>query len=344
MRGTTIRSLLTFLCMICAFVVLTAILLTPLVAWAEDDASFQDNALLDRGINFGNALDAPEEGAWGVTLKEQYFQAIEDAGFRSVRLPIRWSAHGAPTPPYTIAPNFFARVDWAVQQALSRHISIVLDMHHFVEVHNEPEKQSPRLLALWDQIASHYRDFPKNLFFELLNEPSNQLTDDRWQNIMLGLVQTIRKTNPDREFIVGSAFWNSLDHLDRLHLPDADHRLIPTFHYYVPMRFTHQGASWVKGADQWKDVTWMGTADEERVLKDGFDKAASWARANRRPLYMGEFGSFHPADMDSRVRWTRAVAREAEEHQISWAYWEFFALYDPKSNAWREQLLQALLK
>ena len=246
-----------------------------------------------------------------MTLKEQYFQAIEDAGFRSVRLPIRWSAHGAPTPPYTIAPDFFARIDWAVQQALSRHMSIVLDMHHFVDLFNDPEKQFPRLLAMWDQIASHYRDFPKNVFFELVNEPFNQLTDDRWQNMMLELVQTIRRTNPDRELIIGPGFWNSLDHLDHLHLPDDDPHLIVTFHYYVPMRFTHQGASWVKGADQWKDVTWTGTADEQKVLTDGFDKAASWARASHRPLYLGEFGSVQNADMDSRARWTRAVVHEA---------------------------------
>ena len=343
MRRRTIQSVLTSFWMICASATSTAIPLTPLVVRAEEDGSIQDNALLERGINFGNALDAPKEGAWGVTLKEQYFQAIEDAGFRSVRLPIRWSAHGAPTPPYTVAPAFFARVDWAVQQALSRHMSIVLDMHHFVDLYSDPEKQSPRLLALWDQIASHYRDFPKNLFFELVNEPSNQLTDDRWQNIMLELVQTIRKTNPDRELIIGPGYWNSLDHLDNLHLPDGDRRLIATFHYYVPMRFTHQGAQWVKGADQWKDVTWMGSDEEKKTLKDGFDKAASWARANHRPLYMGEFGTFN-GDMESRVRWTRAVAREAEEHQISWAYWEFFVLYDAKTSTWREQLLQALLR
>ena len=75
---------------------------------ARADA-FQDNSLLERGINLGNALDAPTEGAWGVTLKAQYFQAIEAGGFGSVRIPIRWSAHAALTAPDTIAPDFFAR-------------------------------------------------------------------------------------------------------------------------------------------------------------------------------------------------------------------------------------------
>jgi endoglucanase len=328
-------------------IVLAAIFIALLPAGngvdAEDNRSIQDNALLDKGINFGNALDAPQEGAWGVTLKEQYFQAIEEAGFKSVRLPVRWSAHGSPTPPYTIDPNFVARVDWAVQQALSRHMSIVIDMHHFVDLYSDPEKQSPRLLAIWDQIASHYRDYPKNVFFELVNEPFDQLTDDRWQSIMLELVQTIRRTNPDRELIIGPGFWNSLDHLNHLRLPDDDHRLIVTFHYYVPMRFTHQGANWVQGADQWKGVTWTATADELKTLEDGFEKAVAWGRANHRPLYLGEFGSIQNADMDSRARWTRAVVRAAEERQISWAYWDFFAVYDTQTSKWREPLLRSLI-
>jgi len=51
-------------------------------------------AKLGRGINLGNALEAPKEGEWGVQLKAEYFPAIKKAGFATVRLPVRWSAHG----------------------------------------------------------------------------------------------------------------------------------------------------------------------------------------------------------------------------------------------------------
>ncbi len=54
---------------------------------------FKMNHLLGRGVNFGNAFDAPSEGEWGVVLQEEYFQAAKDAGFDSIRLPVRWSAH-----------------------------------------------------------------------------------------------------------------------------------------------------------------------------------------------------------------------------------------------------------
>ena len=71
------------------------------VADGEKDA-FYFNRLLGRGINMGNALEAPREGEWGVTLRDEYFQRIKEAGFHSVRIPIRWSAHAKPAVPFTI--------------------------------------------------------------------------------------------------------------------------------------------------------------------------------------------------------------------------------------------------
>jgi endoglucanase len=90
------------------------------------------------------------------------------------------------------------------------------------------------------------------VLFELLNEPQGQLTDDLWQEVMLTLLKTVRETNPDRFVIVGPGHVNGNDHLANLHLPDDDRRLIVTIHYYRPMSFTHQMASWMKGSAQWK--------------------------------------------------------------------------------------------
>jgi endoglucanase len=211
----------------------------------------------------------------------------------------------------------------------------------------DPDQQLPRLVALWDQIASHYKDFPDTLFFELVNEPQGNLTDDKWQTIFPELLRTVRKTNPDRMVIIGPGYWNSLDHLNALHLPNDDRRLIVTFHYYIPLRFTHQGAAWVYGANQWKGTTWTGTPEERQVLRDDLDKAAAWADEKRRPLYLGEFGSYSAADMASRARWAGAVVVEAERHEMSWAYFDFcsstFGAYDQKTKSWREPMLRALI-
>jgi endoglucanase len=313
---------------------------------AEHLDAFHYNRLLGRGINLGNALDAPREGAWGVTLKSKYFQDISDAGFNSVRIPIRWSSHAGTQPPYAIQPMFFSRVDWAIKQALSRGLVAIIDVHHYDEMHKDPVEHLPRLVGMWRQIAQHYRDYPDRLYFELLNEPFDQLTDDQWRGIFPKLLQAVRETNPTRTVIVGPAYWNDLRHLAELHLPEEDRHLIATFHYYSPFQFTHQGASFVPGSDAWKGKTWTDSAQEREALARDFDIAAAWAAQNRRPLYVGEFGSYQEADIASRVRWTGAVVSEARKRGFSWAYWEFcstFGAYDPVALTWRQPLLRSLI-
>ena len=59
------------------------------------------NRSLGRGINLGNALEAPKGISWGVYLQEEYFTLIKEKGFSSVRIPIRWSVMPAQAP-YTI--------------------------------------------------------------------------------------------------------------------------------------------------------------------------------------------------------------------------------------------------
>jgi len=85
---------------------------------------FEQNELLTRSVNL-SALEAPYEGAWGTSLKEEYFRLISEAGFSGVRIPIRWSAHADTKAPYTIKKSLFDRVDWAVDQALSRELAVV---------------------------------------------------------------------------------------------------------------------------------------------------------------------------------------------------------------------------
>ena len=66
---------------------------------AERDAfAFQQNRRIGRGVNLGNALEAPKEGEWGVVLEEEFFPLIQAGGFDSVRVPIRWNAHAAQEP------------------------------------------------------------------------------------------------------------------------------------------------------------------------------------------------------------------------------------------------------
>ncbi|MGA2061883.1 MAG: glycoside hydrolase family 5 protein [Thermoguttaceae bacterium] len=300
-----------------------------------------------RGINLGNALEAPKEGEWGVVLKELYFEKIAAAGFDTVRIPVRWSAHADQSPPYRIDAKFFDRVDWAIDQALKRHLIPVVNMHHYEEIFNEPDKHAERFIALWQQIAEHYKDYPPELAFELLNEPNKNLTAEKWNRIASEAIRIIRPSNPTRQIVVGPVGWNGIGDLPTLELPEDDRHLVATVHYYSPFQFTHQGAEWAgPEAQKWLGNKWTSTKKEQMAVMLDLDKAITWAVEHRRPMWLGEFGSYNKADMDSRARWTAFVADEALKRKMGFAYWEFcsgFGVFDPQKNQWIEPLKQALL-
>ena len=316
---------------------------------AKGPDPFKMNNLLGRGVNLGNALDAPKEGEWGVTLKEEYFDLIKQAGFDSIRLPIRWSAHSLDKPPYTIEPNFLKRVDWAVNCALSRNIPIMINVHHYGELYSDPAGQKDRFLAFWKQLAEHYKDYPDILIFELLNEPQKELRAGPWNEQLKEALAVVRQSNPNRTIVIGSAHYNQIHYLALLDIPKEDRNIIVTVHDYFPLRFTHQGAAWLSRGDpnDWMGTKWTGTDDEKQQVIRDFDYAAAWAKKNNRPINLGEFGAYIKADMDSRALWTKFLADEAIKRGFSFDYWEFcaneFGLYNQQTKSFREPLLDAVV-
>jgi endoglucanase len=326
---------------------LAAATLASAPAGAADDSAFAANKRLARGINLGNALEAPSEGAWGVTLEDAYFQWIAEAGFNSVRLPVNWAAHAEKSPPYAIHPAFAARVDWAIETALKRKLAVVVNIHHYEEMFTAPDENLQRCLGLWKQIAERYRHYPDQVVFELLNEPHDKLDDDRWNAMIPQFLGVIRPTNPRRAVIIGPGEWNSIKRLDKLRLPESDRAIIATVHYYLPFHFTHQSTPWIQGSEQWTDASWTGAEAQRKAIDDDFQSAARWGREHNRPIYLGEFGAFSKAPLKERVLWTRAVVGEAEKLGMSWSYWEFasgFGAFDPHTRKWRPELLEALIE
>jgi len=308
---------------------------------------FEQNKRLGKGINLGNALDAPNEGEWGVTLKEEYFKIIKDAGFDSVRIPCRWSNHALKEKPYTIDPNFFNRVDWAIENAIKNDLYVMLNVHHYLEMNSNPNGNSERFLGLWQQIAEHYKSYPDSVLFELLNEPDKTLTAERWNDLLRKALAVVRISNPHRTVVIEPTGAGAIYLLRKLDIPEDDRNIIVSVHYYMPMNFTHQGAEWAgEKSKEWLGTTWTGEQRQKQAIRMDFKKAAAWAKKCNRPINLGEFGAYEKADMDSRVRWTTYVAKMAIDNGWSFHYWEFcsgFGAYDPEKNAWREPLLKALI-
>ncbi|HEX7071127.1 MAG TPA: cellulase family glycosylhydrolase, partial [Rhodothermales bacterium] len=197
----------------------------------------------------------------------------------------------------------------------------------------------------WRQIATRYKDRPDGLLFELMNEPHDQLTASKWNQILEQGIAAVRETNPTRNIVIGPTSWNNTDALSSLRLPDDEH-IIVTVHMYEPFQFTHQGADWVDGSEAWRGRRWTGTPNERQFVTNILQRAVTWGQQNDRPIFLGEFGAYSAAEMESRALWTSHVAREAERLGLSWAYWEFmsgFGLYIPQNDTFREALKEALI-
>ena len=321
-------------------------LMSACAARGEPNA-FAVNKMLGRGINIGGALDSPKkEGEWGVTLKEEYFQLIKDAGFNSIRLPVRWDTRAENKPPYTIDPNFLQRVDWAINNCLTRNLPIVLTTHHYDELYRDPDGQRDKFVAIWKQIAERYKDYPDILIFDPLMEALGKLDAEKWNSLLKETIVTIRQSNPHRTIVICPAGLSCIDNLHLLELPKDDRNIIVSIFYYSPQEFTQQGATWLKDSNKWLGTEWTGSEDEKQRIAKDFDVAATWGKENNRPIYLNEFGTYEKAGLESRARWIKCVVEAAAQRDFSLAYWEFcsvFGLYDLQTKSWRKPLLNALI-
>ena len=215
---------------------------------SHDTPAYRAAELFQRGVNLGDYLEAPPRYfGRGVTVSAGEFAEMKHEGFDHVRVPIGWQHYAGPAPDYTLSPVIFDRVDFVVTNALANDLAVMINIHHFDELDNDPTGTTDEFLKIWQQIAAHYRDFPRQLAFELDNEPHEKATTALMNPIYARAIRLIRGSNPHRTLFVEPGGWGSIAELKNLVLPPDDN-VIVSVHCYEPFHFTHQGASWV-GAD-----------------------------------------------------------------------------------------------
>jgi len=272
----------------------------------------------------------------------RHFAVIHDGGFSSVRIVLM--AFRFMNGRNELPATWFATVDGLVSEALKQQLTVIIDEHDYNACGSDVVACRPKLMAFWTQVAEHFKDAPDKVVFEILNEP-NGATNDVWNDVHAEALAIIRRTNPTRNVIIGPAFWNNVGWLDKLELPKADRHIIVTVHYYLPMRFTHQGAAWTPENAGLSGITW-GTPEDYAALEKDFDGVQAWAKHNDRPILLGEFGAYDKGPLESRVKYTAAVARAAEKRGWAWAYWQFdrdFIVYDIDRDQWVEPIHAALI-
>ncbi len=306
--------------------------------------AFSQNQRLGRGVNI-IGYDPLWRSRAEARMQAKHFRLIKEAGFDHVRINLHPFEFMSDAPDYAINPAWLETLDWAVAQTLDNDLIAILDMHEFTAMARDFAGLKAKYLAVWEQLAPRYQNTPDTVFFELLNEPNGALTVALWNEFLIEPYNIVRRTNPARTLIIGPAFWNGIDYIEDLVLPEADRNIIVTVHYYHPMPFTHQGAPWSEFRDR-SNVTWDGTPEEEQAIARDLGTVQAWAERQQRPIYLGEFGAYEKADMASRARYTATLARHAESLGWSWSYWQFdsdFVVYDIDQDRWVAPLLNALI-
>ncbi len=322
---------------------------------------------IKRGVNFGNRWEVEPPFSWQIPYSIEDVDLAAAQGFDHIRIPISWHHYlSRKDGLITISPKLTDEIDPIIDRALEKGLHVIIDWHHFDPLTSDPDAYQLRFVDGWKAIAKRYGDRPDSLWFELINEPKDNLTTERLNLLQAHAIEAIRRIDPDRTLLVTTGLWGSIDELPKLRLPADDDNLIVTVHNYAPFDFTHQGASWT-GMTDLKHVRYPGPPKTPLAVPDSlkgrgdivnfindyntlegdknpsslaaitppFDAAAKWSKQTGRPIHLGEFGVVTSADPENRIRYIRDMRTLAEDRDIPWTLWDWkagFAYWDEKNN------------
>lgn len=285
-------------------------------------------AKMTRGINIGNTLEPPHVGDWNNKFIEEYFfDDYVEAGFNTVRVPIRWEKHTLEVPPYTVSETWLDTIEKVIDWGLERDLFIIINAHHdwwLVNNYNSLEVRN-RFHSIWNQIAFRFKDKPPHLLFEIINEPHG-MTKENVDELNKNILKIIREENPQRIVIYGGHSWSNSGHLLSARIPN-DEYIVGYFHSYDPWDFAGKG-----------NGIWGSDYDIERI-KSKFNQVSQWSKKNNIPVMLSEFGAIHDCDYNSRMLHYFTYVKEALRNEIAFQAWDDggkFKIYDRESRLWPE--------
>ncbi len=254
------------------------------------------------GWNLGNTLDShntydsDSETGWGNPKTTQaMIDAVQDAGFNAVRVPVTWAEHLSADG--TIDSAWMARVKEVVDYAYNNGMYVILNVHHddnywLVPTYAKQPEAEKTLVKIWEQLCQTFADYDHHLIFEGMNEPRVIGSATEWSGgtpeerdvinqLYAKFVETVRSSgglNETRTLIVSSHAQSITEAaVSAVQVPDDDY-VIVSIHSYAPWDFC--------GTDSSRS-TWGSDADKAELdknfkyLADTFDV----------PVIIDEFGS-----------------------------------------------------
>lgn len=328
------------------------------------------------GWNLGNTLDSvigsPKgtelpsdwETAWGqpVTTKAM-IDNVAAQGFNILRVPVTWEGKFGEGPDYTIDPDWLARVNEVVDYGIDNDMFVILNLHHedwHMPTYENEAKAQEILVALWTQIADHFKNYNEKLIFEGLNEPRLKGDPSEWNggnaearevinHWNAAFVDTVRKSggnNKLRHLMVTPYAASSGDNvLNDFVVPDDD-KVIVSIHAYLP--YTFALADNAQGTKEWSADNAADTRDIDVLmakLKDYYlDKGIA--------VIIGEMGSRNRMNTEARAECARYYSNAAHNAGIPICWWdnnafvgsgENFGIFDRNTFEWRYPDINAAL-
>jgi len=297
------------------------------------------------GWNLGNTLDAAHldwlganptvaqmETGWGnpVTTRAN-IDAIKNAGFNGIRIPVSWTKAAGGAPNYTIRSDWMARVTAVVDYAVANDMYILLNTHHDEDVFKFTNANKSASIAafrkIWEQIADNFKDYNEKLIFEGLNEPRtkgssaewNGGTQEEWTAInehYQAFVDVVRASggyNDKRVLMVNPYAASGTEAaINGLVIPTdtVPNKIIVSYHAYEPYNFAlNEGSGAVS--------TWNSTSlADTNPITERVDRAYTKFVSKGIPVIIGEFGATNTAN---------GTEKNNEQTRASWA--EFYVSY-----------------
>lgn len=187
-------------------------------------------------------------------------------------------------------------------------------------IFTQPEAQS-KFIQVWEKMTARYKGRKIIWGFDLVNEPDDSMLSEAcldWNSLADKAARAIRAVDPDRTLIVEPDKWGGpqgFASFQPLDLPG----IVYSFHFYQPMKFTHQGIQ-----QNAAGIYYPGNIDNELWNKDrllrAMQPALDFAQKYRVHMYVGEFSAIRTAPDDSAAKYLADVISIFESHGFDWSY------------------------
>ena len=304
------------------------------------------------GWNLGNALDAhnnltPRETAWGnPVITQSLINAVADAGFGAVRIPVTWGTMIGDAPRYTIDEGWLGRVGEVVEYVRAAGMRSIINIHHdgadshyWLSVKNAdltgPTKTAmdAKFTAVWKQIALYFIDTGNYLVFEAFNE----LHDGSWgdgntaqrsrvnelNQLFVNAVRSAGGENTNRFLVIPGWVTRPSVTVSSLVLPEdpIPHKLIVAIHFYDPYQFALRAEY-----DTWGSKARPGSWGNESSIRATFDSVKGrFIDREGVPVIIGEYGATRQATATGkahRLYYMEYVTKYAWDCGFVSFYWD----------------------